>query len=166
MGPRQKIVTDTPDHCSILLKESLARKACLCIHHATNQDFGGWLSCANASTSSGRDHAVKDIFLSEYNKYACAALDSGLMQKTTIKPVQRTNVFRRRDKKIEGEMFKFCHLQETSDHARCYREWKHGSFIEKIPDKADPLRQLQLRENFQDIHFEDAGDTLDDDGIR
>ena len=153
----------TPDYCRALLKESRAKAACLCIHHDTSVEFGGWAKCANASIPPGRIHAVKNTYLSDCSKYTCSNVDSGLSQKassvTSTKPAQRIAVFRRKaDRKMEEECLRFCHLGNTSDHIRHYREMKHGLLVEKTPGNykgGPPIRLMQVKGNFQDVRFPD-----------
>lgn len=155
----------TPDYCRVLLKESRAKAACLCIHHHTSVEFGGWAKCANASIPPGRIHAVKNTYLGDCSKYACANVDSGSPQKAGnvtagTKPAQRIAVFRRKaDRKMEEESLRFCHLGNTSDHIRHYRETKHGLFVEKTPrnnrKSGPPIRLMQVKGNFQDMLFPD-----------
>ena len=153
----------TPDYCRMLLKESRAKAACLCIHHDTSVEFGGWAKCANASIPSDRVHAVKTAYLSDCNQCAYTNVDSGSLQKpsntTSTKPAQRLAVFRRKaDKKTEEECLRFCHLESTSDHIRHYRERKHGLFVEKVPNNCKvgpPLRIMRVSGSFQDVCLPD-----------
>ena len=131
-----------PDHQLTLLKESMNGMVCLCVHHGTNVDFGGWSNCANASVPRGRDHAVNSYF-AEYR--SCAQQYNGQQQQK--KPAQRLAAFRRKEKKVEPECLKFCHLSEAGDYARHYREKKHGLYVEKMTNKLGPLVPgLQLNE--------------------
>lgn len=165
MGPRRRErgIMATPDYCRALLKESRAKAACLCIHHDTSVEFGGWAKCTNSSIPPGRIHAVKKTYLNDCNKYV--NVDSGSPQKasnvtsTSTKPAQRLAVFRRRaDRKTEEECLRFCHLGNTSEHIRHYRETKHGLFVEKTPRNykaGPPIRQMQMKGTFQDVSFPD-----------
>ena len=162
---REKRVMETPDFCRALLKESQAKAACLCIHHDTNVEFGGWAKCANVNTSipSGRAHAhaVKSTFLSDYSKYA--GVEGGPTQKaagnnTSTKPTQRVAVYRRKfDKRTEQESLRFRHLENSSDHIRRYRDRKHGLFVEKVSCNhkfAPPFCLMQMRRDVTVPDFE------------
>lgn len=144
----------TPDYCLTLLKKSNAKMACLCIHRDTNAEFGGWSNCANESIPRGREHSVRDTF---FNESACVSLDSGSTQKGNAKLTQRLAAFRKKDKKTEEEVLRFCHLEVTSDYVRRYREMKHELFVEKLSNKVDPpFRLVQFKDRYQPTgYFED-----------
>lgn len=154
----------TPDYCRKLLKNSRAKVACLCIHHDTSVEFGGWAKCVNAAIPPGRIHAVKSTYLSADCKSAGANVDSGSPQKvgnvTSTKPAQRIAVFRRRaDRKAEEKCLRFCHLGNTSDHIIHYRETKLGLSVEKTPRSykaGPPIRLIQVKGSFQDVDIEDG----------
>lgn len=154
---------ETPDYCRSLLKESRTKAACLCIHHNTSVEFGGWAKCANVSIPFGRVHAVKNFYLGDCNKCACANVDTGSPQKssntTGTRPAQRIAVFRRKaDRKTEEECLRYRHLESTSDHIRHYREMKHGLLIEKAPGNykvGPPIQPMQVKGKFQDVCFPD-----------
>ena len=155
---------ETPDYCRALIKESRTKAACLCIHYYTSVEFGGWAKCANASIPSGRVHAVKNIYLGDCNKCACANVDTGSSPQkagniTGTRPAQRIAVFRRKaDRKTEEERLRFRHLESTSDHIRHYREMKQRQFVEKAPGNykvGPPIRLMQVKGNFQDALFPD-----------
>ena len=162
----------TPNYSRKLLKESRAKAACLCIHHDTSVEFGGWAKCANAAIPPGRIHAVKNTYLgADCSKSTGANVDSGSSQKasnvTSIKPAQRIAIFRRKaDRKAEEECLRFCHLGNASDHIIHYREMKLGLLVEKTPrnHKAGPpttcTRLMQVKGSFQDVSFPDIEDGV------
>lgn len=158
----------TPDYCRKLLKQSRAKASCLCIHHDTRVEFGGWAKCANTAIHPGRIHAVKSTYLSDCSKSVGANVDSGSQQKasnvTSTKAAQRIAVFRRKaDRKAEEECLRFCHLGNTSDHIRNYREMKYGLIVEKTPRnyRAGPsTRLMQVKGNFHDVSFPDIEDGV------
>ena len=154
-----------PDYCCTLLKKSNAKKACLCIHHNTSTEFGGWSNCANASVPRGRHHVAKNKYLNDSNSCGGISQEGGLSQKGNAKPAPKLPVFRKKDKKSEEpECLRFCHLEDTSDHARNYRERKNGLYVEKIPNKmGPPFRLLQLKGDVQHscYHGSDEGIGFD-----
>lgn len=142
-----------PDYQLTLLKESMNGMACLCVHHGTNVDFGGWSNCANA-VPRGRDHAVNSYF-TEYR--SCAQQYNGLQQQK--KPAQRLAAFRRKEKKIEPECLKFCHLGEPGDYAKHYREKKHSLYVEKMTNKLGLVPVVQLNEGTDNTCAHEAKDV-------
>ena len=153
------VIVETPDYCSTLLSKSNVKLACLCIHSDTSVAFGGWVNCANTSIPRGRDHSVRNTIF-----YACANQDG---QKGNIKLVQRSTVFRKKDKKTEEEGLRFCHLEDSSDHARRYREVKHGPSIEKLPNRlGPPFRLVQFKETLHHPSFLEDIDAGENNGNR
>ena len=136
-----------PDYQLTLLKESTSRMTCLCVHHDTNVEFGGWANCANSSTPRDRDHVVNNSLYGA--EYRCAPPNNGGSQHK--RPSQRLAAFRKKDRREEEECLKFCHLDKADDYAKHYREKKHGLYVEKITSKlGPPFRVLQLGEGLEE----------------
>lgn len=154
-----------PDYCRTLLKKSNSSMTCVCIHRNTRTEFGGWSNCANPTLPLGRDHTVRNnhSHALDGNKYEYLTQSGGSQQKSNAKPGPKLSVFRnKKDKKgEEPECLRFCHLDNSGDHVRQYRERKNGMYVEKIPNKmGPPFRLLQLKGDLQHDCFHDLEDGI------